>query len=190
MEQVIHSANVAPGSQIGMASDAIKCRGYTLCETIEGLRTGLAAWRRHTTTPGEELITKDISDPAGMSAGHRALPAARSSAQTSLDVSFGFYASLSFLSRYGRPANPEDLKAGQFMSYKRANAAHPLVLRNAVSGCRSRVVSSLAIESESANALVKAAVRGLGVVFVPRENAALAIYRCELVQVMHEWIST
>ncbi|WP_146144202.1 hypothetical protein [Paraburkholderia sp. BL25I1N1] len=101
--------------------------------------------------------------------------------------SFGFYASPSFLGRYGHPVSPQDLKPGQFMSYSGASVTARIVFRHGVNGYRSLLVSTSDTQSSCAIALVKAAIRGLGVIWVPHWAAESALYRFELVQIMHEW---
>jgi hypothetical protein len=185
MEQVIPLAKVESARQVGrvaMAPDVGNRSNNNQC-AIDSASTSLDVGLLHTPMKSNKRVD-------GVACVPSAMPAELPSNRPPPKISFGFYASPHFLGRYGRPASPEDLKSGRFMTYKRGAAPTAMVLRNTVSGCRSLLASGAAIESPCAIALVKAAVRGLGVVFVPHHIAESALNRCELVQVMHEWESS
>jgi DNA-binding transcriptional LysR family regulator len=185
MEQVIRSAKVKFARQVGRVARAA---GVSNCENkiqraINSVSTSLGVGLSHTTVKSKDRVD-------GVTRVQSDLLVEPSSYRPALELSRGFYASPHFLGRFGRPADPKDLKSGQFMFYKRGSESTAVVVRNTLSGCRSVLSFGVPAEGTCAAALVKAAVRGLGVVFVPHHIAEPALHAHELVQIMHEWGSS
>jgi hypothetical protein len=185
MEQVVQPAKVKSareGCRVATAAGVSNCE-HQIQRAINSASTSSCVGFHHATVKSNDRgngATRVQSD----------LPVEPSFYRPALELSRGFYASPHFLGRYGRPADPKDLKSGQFMFYKRGSESTAVVLRNTLSGCRSVLCFGAPTEGTCATALVKAAVRGLGVVFVPHHIAEPALHTHELVQIMHEWGSS
>lgn len=78
------------------------------------------------------------------------------------DLPFGFFASPAYLRRYGEPKSPEELSQHQCLHYTLVNPTQEWQLQNHAIKLKG------ALSANNGDALCEAAVRGLGIVALPR----------------------
>lgn len=99
----------------------------------------------------------------------------------------GLYASPSLLRRIGIPRHPAELDAGECMALEHGRGAIPWILTHSETGDQSIVAARGPLCSNSADALISAAIQGMGVALVPQESVRLPVSSGELVQILGKW---